>query len=964
MKEATGLKMNYFTTLPFDRAWVIWFFAAVVLAGLPQTSQALDFSGVPGTVIDYDSLNYDLFYTTPRDIVSDPCIVVLANGNYIAGHSMTGRESTANTSAQTSLFLSTNQGQTWSSLGILGELFTASIVEHNGSVWLFGTTKNGGGASIYRSQNGGVNWTRSATFSYAGHYTPDCPVVYNNRLWTAANLGTFQAPESANFLLQSSWTKSAGMPASTADWLTGTAGIEEGQIVGVPGMGLFLMPRVNDHPYSPFSRVDPVSGVVSFDPDHNYARLPGGEKKFGSKYDAGSGKIFVVSNPVLPAYPGSELPNMVRNTGAILSSRDMLNWKVEKLYVFSGNWDTEGFGYANLDFDGDDMVLATRTAFPVPGQTTPTRGHDSNILGFFKVPDFRNLVPDHYLKIEGNFVKRYERTQYQDAPLGVFELGVALNSPSRLGQDANGDVYIQDSTGIRHFDASGNFLRTTNAAPVALQTAPLTVVPPNDGSCSWIKTGSGDWSDPLNWYYWNRPDTSEDIAVFGSAATAPTTIDIPSDSREWLFNTDGNLEGWTTKNTTNIIVSGGTFQTTPTTTDPSMTRANQSFYGDDVPTVTIRMRADVSSTTLQFYWGTAVSNTIAAARLVTAVYTGNGEFQDVVFSPAGHAQWDGQIIKQMRIDPVNGSLAALEIDSITVKKEATQMKGLRFVSAQPYTLAGGGALAIGADTGPATIHAGSGSHAIQLPVTLNSDADAQIDAGAVVDFSGGFSLNGKTLDVDGSGTLRLKDGRFSMENGTLKVRSSVTFSNSTNFFDGTVEFPAPAGFSPAAGDAFHILEGTADVGTFETIVLPALVDGLGWDSFALYSNGNISVILKVPASWMATYNLPQDGSADFIDSDEDGFDNYSEWKAGTNPTNELSFFNFDLSGSMSVPTGIQLRWNSLTGRTYRVESGTNLMDNPAFTVLQTGIPGADGVTDFIDTSATNKDQGYYRVYVE
>ena len=91
-------------------------------------------------------------------------------------------------------------------------------------------------------------------------------------------------------------------------------------------------------------------------------------------------------------------------------------------------------------------------------------------------------------------------------------------------------------------------------------------------------------------------------------------------------------------------------------------------------------------------------------------------------------------------------------------------------------------------------------------------------------------------------------------------------------------------------------------------------------------------------------------------------DDYSEWWAGTNPTNALSYFDFQ-PGSGFVPTGCQLQWNSRTDRTYRVEVSTNLMDN-SFTVLQAGIPGAEDFTEFIDTAANEKDQSFYRVYVE
>jgi hypothetical protein len=63
-------------------------------------------------------------------------------------------------------------------------------------------------------------------------------------------------------------------------------------------------------------------------------------------------------------------------------------------------------------------------------------------------------------------------------------------------------------------------------------------------------------------------------------------------------------------------------------------------------------------------------------------------------------------------------------------------------------------------------------------------------------------------------------------------------------------------------------------------------------------------------------------------------------KTGTNPTKALSYFDFDPSGTKPVANGVQLRWNSLADRTYRVEPSANLPDTPTFTVLQSGIQGA------------------------
>ena len=45
----------------------------------------------------------------------------------------------------------------------------------------------------------------------------------------------------------------------------------------------------------------------------------------------------------------------------------------------------------------------------------------------------------------------------------------------------------------------------------------------------------------------------------------------------------------------------------------------------------------------------------------------------------------------------------------------------------------------------------------------------------------------------------------------------------------------------------------------------------------------------VPANWLIKYGLPVSVLEGFIDSDGDSFDNYSEWLAGTDPTNAVSF---------------------------------------------------------------------------
>jgi len=73
---------------------------------------------------------------------------------------------------------------------------------------------------------------------------------------------------------------------------------------------------------------------------------------------------------------------------------------------------------------------------------------------------------------------------------------------------------------------------------------------------------------------------------------------------------------------------------------------------------------------------------------------------------------------------------------------------------------------------------------------------------------------------------------------------------------------------------------------------------------------------------------------------------------------------FELSGTKFVPTGFQLQWHGVVGRSYRLDVSTDLTASPAFTVLQSGIPGTAGLTEFIDTGATGRAQSFYRVVEE
>jgi len=115
-------------------------------------------------------------------------------------------------------------------------------------------------------------------------------------------------------------------------------------------------------------------------------------------------------------------------------------------------------------------------------------------------------------------------------------------------------------------------------------------------------------------------------------------------------------------------------------------------------------------------------------------------------------------------------------------------------------------------------------------------------------------------------------------------------------------------------------------------------------------------------AYLQQYGLPTDGSADDLDSDGDSLNNWKEWKAGTNPTNAASVL--QLASPSNTVSGVTVTWQSVSGVTYYLQSGTNLSVQPAFSSIQSNLVGQAGTTSYTDTTATTGGPYFYRVGVQ
>ena len=123
-------------------------------------------------------------------------------------------------------------------------------------------------------------------------------------------------------------------------------------------------------------------------------------------------------------------------------------------------------------------------------------------------------------------------------------------------------------------------------------------------------------------------------------------------------------------------------------------------------------------------------------------------------------------------------------------------------------------------------------------------------------------------------------------------------------------------------------------------------------------------VSKISYAWLQQYGLPITTNTDTADQDGDSMNNYQEWIAGTDPTNPLSLLEMLNPVPTNEPAGWVLSWESVSNRTYFLQSSTNLGAQPAFSIIQSNIVGQPDMTSYMDTNAIGDGPFFYRVGVQ
>lgn len=122
--------------------------------------------------------------------------------------------------------------------------------------------------------------------------------------------------------------------------------------------------------------------------------MPGGQMRFHLLYDRQMSLYWLLGSQATDSMRRPELlpperfgtPDNERHRMVLHYSRNMVDWQFAGL-VAIGETPRQARHYASMDFDGDDIVILSRS-----GDARAKSAHDGNLITFHRVRDFRRLV--------------------------------------------------------------------------------------------------------------------------------------------------------------------------------------------------------------------------------------------------------------------------------------------------------------------------------------------------------------------------------------------------------------------------------------------------------------------------------------------------------------------------------------------------------------------------------------------
>lgn len=366
---------------------------------------------VPGTVIAHQPASTEQY-------IGSPSLAVLPNGDYVASHDQFGPESSEFVQAITRVYRSSDKGKTWKNVSEIRGAFWSSLFVHRGALYLLGPDRHHGTVLIRRSDDGGTTWTQP-TGTEDGlllkgmyHCAPMPVIEHDGRLWRGMETAhgpvlewgkrygamMLSVPVDADLLNASSWTNSNALLYDST-YLNGNfGGWLEGNAVVAPDGGIVDILRVDDRTTheekAAVVRISADGQTATFDPQTGFIPFPGGSKKFAIRYDSTSERYWTLSN-IIPEEFRKQYPKQrasrFRNTLALMSSGDLVNWQTHEIVLQHPDVMNHGFQYVDWQFEGSNIIFLSRTAYD-DGLGGAHNNHDANFLTFHRIGNFRKKL--------------------------------------------------------------------------------------------------------------------------------------------------------------------------------------------------------------------------------------------------------------------------------------------------------------------------------------------------------------------------------------------------------------------------------------------------------------------------------------------------------------------------------------------------------------------------------------------
>ena len=205
------------------------------------------------------------------------------------------------------------------------------------------------------------------------------------------------APIDADLLAASSWEFSNTLPYDQRYLAGQFGGWLEGNMVIGPENTLYNLLRVeNDSSYverAALTTYTPDTNTLFFDAETDFIEFPGGSKKFTVKFDPITTTYMALTNTICEPARNIYMtePDYIRNTVALLISKDLRNWQVTHVVLQTPDIAKTAFQYIDFSLVADDIVFVSRTAAS-DWYGGAHSFHDANFLTFHRIDNFRQYL--------------------------------------------------------------------------------------------------------------------------------------------------------------------------------------------------------------------------------------------------------------------------------------------------------------------------------------------------------------------------------------------------------------------------------------------------------------------------------------------------------------------------------------------------------------------------------------------